>query len=101
MTQNTKLVLIYGGGILFASAFAYWIYSMKKPKPILVEEATVEEEQQVTPTKSNPFTELLKKPLPAFSWKPTDYSTKNPFADVQTAIASVNPLTTNSSDRLA
>jgi hypothetical protein len=105
MTQNTKLVLIYGGGILFASAFAYWIYSTKKNKPIVVEESIVEkkeeEEEEVMPTKPNPFTELLKKPLQSFSWNPTDYSTKNPFADVQTAIASVNPLTTNSSDRLA
>lgn len=101
MTQNTKLALIYGGGIVFASAFAYYIYSMKKNKPIVVEEAIVEKEEEVTPTKPNPFTELLKKPLSTFNWKPTDYSSKNPFADVNTAIASVNPLATISSDRLA
>ena len=34
MTQNSKLALIYGGGIVFASAFAYWIYTIKKNKSI-------------------------------------------------------------------
>ena len=103
MTQNTKLVLIYGGGIVLASAFAYYIYSMKKNKPIVVEEAIFDEvEEKVTPTKPNPFTELLNKPLPAFSFKPTDYSVKNPFADVNTAIATVNPFSSNanSNERL-
>jgi hypothetical protein len=96
--------LIYGGGIVFASAFAYYIYSMKKSKPIVVEETIVDEvEEKVTPTKPNPFTELLNKPLPAFSFKPTDYSVKNPFANVNTAIANVNPFSSsiNIGERLA
>jgi hypothetical protein len=102
MKENTKLVLIYGGAIVLGSAFAYWIYSMKKNKPIVVEEAIVEqEEEKVTPTKPNPFTALLGKKFPAINFKPTDYSVKNPFADVQTAIATVNPLATTSNDRLA
>jgi hypothetical protein len=105
MTQNTKLALIYGGGIVLASAFAYYIYSMKKNKPIVIEEAIVDEVEETPipqPTKPNPFTELLNKPLPAFSFKPTDYSVKNPFADVNTAIANVNPFSvSNSNGRLA
>jgi hypothetical protein len=105
MTQNTKLALIYGGGIVFASAFAYYIYSMKKNKSIFLEEVMIneiEETPTLQPTKPNPFTELLNKPLPAFSFKPTDYSVKNPFADVNTAIANVNPFSvSNSNGRLA
>ena len=105
MTQNTKLALIYGGGIVFASAFPYYIYSMKKNKPIFLEEVMIDEIEEtptLQPKKPNPFTELLNKPLPAFSFKPTDYSVKNPFADVNTAIANVNPFSvSNSNGRLA
>lgn len=106
MTQNTKLALIYGGGIVFASAFAYWIYSMKKNKPTIVKNETVEEVEQTPTTKTtkpNPFTQLLNNPLPtSIGWKPKDYSSKNPFADVRTAIASVSPFNaTNSNERLA
>lgn len=93
MKENTKLFLIYGGGLVLASAFAYYIYSMKKNKPTVVEDVPVDEVLGTTPTpapvKPNPFTALLGKPLPAFSFKPTDYSVKNPFADVNTAIADV------------
>jgi hypothetical protein len=106
MTQNTKLVLIYGGGIIFASGFAYWIYSMKKPKPTVVDNATDDEIIDITPTpepKVNPFTSLLGKKFAPITFKPTDYSVKNPFADVNTAIATVNPFNsnTNTGERLA
>ena len=106
MTQNTKLALIYGGGIVFASAFAYWIYSMKKNKAIVVENEPVDELIDTTPTpapvKPNPFTAMLNTKFPAINFKPTDYSVKNPFADVNTAIANVNPFSssTNTGERL-
>jgi hypothetical protein len=99
MTQNTKLALIYGGGVVFASAFAYWMYTIKKNKASVADNAIVDnfvEQPTPTPTKPNPFTEMLKNPLPSsIGWKPKDYSVKNPFANVNTAIASVNPFSSN------
>lgn len=105
MTQNGKLALIYGGGIVFASAFAYWIYSMKKKQAMVVDNTMVEEVEETptpAPVKPNPFTALLNTKFAPINFKPKDYSVKNPFADVNTAIANVNPFTaTNSNERLA
>jgi hypothetical protein len=108
MTQNTKLVLIYGGGIIFASGFAYWIYTMNKNKATVVDNAIVDDNEVIntTPTpapKVNPFTVLLGKEFAPIKFKPTDYSVKNPFADVNTAIANVNPFSSsvNTGERLA
>jgi hypothetical protein len=106
MTQNTKIILIYGGAIALGSAFAYLIYTMNKNKANVVDNSIVDDNEVIntTPTpapKVNPFTVLLGKEFAPISFKPTDYSVKNPFADVNTAIANVNPFATNSSDRLA
>ena len=107
MTQNTKIALIYGGGIVFASAFAYWMYTIKKNKASVADNAIVDNfVEQPTPTpapvKPNPFTAMLNTKFPAINFKPTDYSVKNPFADVNTAIANVNPFSssTNTGERL-
>jgi hypothetical protein len=102
MTQNTKLALIYGGGIVFASAFAYWMYTIKKNKASVADNAIVDnfvEQSTPTPTKPNPFTEMLKNPLPSsIGFKPKEYTFNNPFADVNTAIANVNPFNSNANN---
>lgn len=69
MTQNTKKTLMYGGAIVVASAIAYAIYSSKKSKLDLVDNARVTEDETPTPevpksTKANYFASLSDKPLP-------------------------------------
>jgi hypothetical protein len=108
MQNKNKIALIYGGAIVLGSAFAYWIYTMNKNKATVVDNAIVDDNEVIntTPTpapKVNPFTVLLGKEFVPIKFKPTDYSVKNPFADVNTAIANVNPFSSsvNTGERLA
>ena len=104
MTQNSKLALIYGGGIVFASLFAYWMYTIKKNKASVADNAIVdnfveEPTPKTEPTKPNPFTQMLNNPLPSsIGFKPKEYTFNNPFADVNTAIANVNPFNSNANN---
>jgi hypothetical protein len=66
MTQNTK-ILLYGVGVVLISIIAYSIYSSKKNKLDLVDNARVTDDEQTplsSPTKPNPFSALVKNPLP-------------------------------------
>jgi hypothetical protein len=103
-TQNEKY-LMYGGVALLVGSLGYFIYERITNKPV-EEIKSTDKVLDTTPTpapaKPNPFTALLGKKFAPISFKPTDYSVKNPFADVNTAIASVNPFSsTDSGERLA
>jgi hypothetical protein len=107
MKAENKKYLIYGGLAFLVGSLGFFVYStISKKKPSVVKDASTDEVIDTTPTpapKVNPFTNLLGKKFAPISFKPTDYSVKNPFADVNTAIASVNPFssTNNTSERLA
>jgi hypothetical protein len=104
MTTENKKYLVYGGVALLVGSLGYFIYNAVTSKPIVVENATDDKVIDTTPTpaqKVNPFTSLLGKNFDPITFKPTDYSVKNPFADVNTAIASVNPFSsTDTGERL-
>jgi hypothetical protein len=106
MTPENKKYLIYGGVAFLVGSLGYFVYStISNKKPTIVENATDDEVIDTTPTpakKVNPFTSLLGKKFAPITFKPTDYSVKNPFADVNTAIANVNPFSsTDTGERLA
>ena len=107
MTTENKKYLVYGGVALLVGSLGFFIYNAVTSKPIVVKKATDGTKViNTTPTpapKVNPFTALLGKEFAPITFKPTDYSVKNPFADVNTAIASVNPFSssTNTGERLA
>jgi len=98
MTTENKKYLVYGGVALLVGSLGYFIYNAVTSKPIVVKNATDDEVLDTTPTpapKVNPFTALLGKKFDPITFKPTDYSVKNPFADVNTAIAGVNPFSSS------
>jgi len=105
MTTENKKYLVYGGVALLVGGLGYFIYNAVTNKPIVEKKSTDDKVLDTTPTpapKVNPFTALLGKEFAPISFKPTDYSVKNPFADVNTAIASVNPFSSsNTGERLA
>lgn len=78
MTQNNKKTLMYAGAIVLVSGIVYAIYSAKKNQLALVDNARVNtNEETAIPevTKTNPFTSLVKNPLPSsIDWKPSDFS---------------------------
>jgi len=106
MTPENKKYLIYGGVAFLVGSLGYFVYStISNKKPSVVENATDDKVIDTTPTPAtrvNPFTSLLGKKFAPITFKPTDYSVKNPFADVNTAIANVNPFSsTDTGERLA
>jgi len=106
MTPENKKYLIYGGVAFLVGSLGYFVYStISNKKPSVVENATDDGVIDTTPTPAtrvNPFTSLLGKKFAPITFKPTDYSVKNPFADVNTAIANVNPFSsTDTGERLA
>ena len=58
---------MYGGAIVVASAIIYAIYSSRKSKLDLVDDARVTEDETPTPegTKAKPFDSFLSNPLPS------------------------------------
>lgn len=69
MIQNNKKTLMYAGAIIIGSGIAYAIYSSRKNKLPLVDNARVTEDETPTPevpksTKANYFASLSDKPLP-------------------------------------
>lgn len=107
MTTENKKYLIYGGVAFLVGSLGYFVLytTIYNKKPSVVKNATDEEVINTTPTpapKVNPFTALLGKKFDPITFKPTDYSIKNPFADTNTAIAN-NPFSrnTNSNQALA
>jgi hypothetical protein len=104
ISEKNQIALIWLGTITLGVLGGYAFYKATNKKPIVVEDA-IDEELGTTPTpapKPNPFTALLDKKFAPIDFKPTDYSYKNPFADIDTAIANVNPFSssTNSGERL-
>jgi len=83
--KNQKTYILIGT-IALGGIVAYVIYKNMNKQP---EVKYSEEEQTPTPTpsKTNPFKALLNQKFPEIKFKPTDYSYKNPFANVDTAIA--------------
>lgn len=102
MKAETKKYLIYGGVAVLVGSLGYFVYStIFVKKPSVVDKATVEsDEEKETPSKPNPFTALLNNPLPtSIGYTPKSFSSTNPFANVNTAIAGFNPMQ-SSSDRI-
>ena len=106
MTEKNQIALIWLGSITLVVVAGYFVLKSTKKKPDVVVDK-IDEEIGTTPKpapapKPNPFTALLDKKFAPIDFKPTDYSVKNPFADVNTAIASVNPFSssTNTGERL-
>ena len=106
MTEKNQIALIWLGSITLVVVAGYFVLKSTKKKPDVVVDK-IDEEIGTTPKpapapKPNPFTALLDKKFAPIDFKPTDYSIKNPFADVNTAIASVNPFSssTNTGERL-
>jgi LPXTG-motif cell wall-anchored protein len=107
ITEKNQIALIWLGSIALVGVAGYFILKTTKKKPEVVVDV-IDEELGTTPKpapapRPNPFTALLDKKFAPIDFKPTDYSVKNPFADVNTAIASVNPFSssTNTGERLA
>ena len=107
MTEKNQIALIWLGSITLVVVAGYFVLKSTKKKPEVVVDK-IDEEIGTTPKpapapRPNPFTALLDKKFAPIDFKPTDYSVKNPFADVNTAIASVNPFSssTNTGERLA
>lgn len=106
INEKNQIAIIWLSSITLVVVAGYFVLQNTKKKTNVVDDASVDEELCTTPTpapaKTNPFTALLNKTFPAITFKPTDYSVKNPFADVNTAIADVNPFSSsvNTSDRL-
>jgi hypothetical protein len=107
ISEKNQIALIWLGTITLAVVGGYVFYKSTSKKPTVVDNASVDENEIIntTPTpapKVNPFTSLLGKKFAPINFKPTDYSVKNPFADVNTAIANVNPFSSsNTGERLA
>ncbi len=104
ISEKNQIAIIWLGSITLVVVAGYFVLQSTKKKPIVVEDA-IDEELGTTPTpapKPNPFTVLLDKKFAPIDFKPTDYSYKNPFADIDTAIASVNPFSSsiNTGERL-
>lgn len=105
INEKNQIAIIWLSSITLVVVAGYFVLQNKKKKTIVVEDK-IDEELGTTPTpapaKTNPFTALLGKTFAPIDYKPTDYSVKNPFADVNTAIANVNPFSSsvNTSDRL-
>ena len=104
ITEKNQIALIWLGSIVLVVVAGYFVLKSTKKKPEVVEEEkpySLPSPTLVT-EKPNPFTALLGKKFAPIDFKPTDYSVKNPFADVNTAIASVNPFSssTNTGERL-
>ena len=99
MTTENKIALISNiGAFALGGLIVYGIYKFTSKKP--VENEVLDTTPTPAPVKSNPFTALLGKKFAPIDFKPTDYSVKNPFADVNTAIAN-NPFsTTDTGERL-
>lgn len=104
MTTENKKYLIYGGVALLVGSLGYFVYStISNKKPTVVDKTTDDEVLNTTPTpapKVNPFTALLGKKFDPITFKPIDYSVKNPFANTETAIADNNPFKTNYSSNI-
>ena len=107
IAEKNQIALIWIGTITLGVLGGYAFYRATNKKPIVVED-TIDEELGTMPTpapapRPNPFTALLGKKFAPIDYKPTDYSVKNPFADVNTAIANVNPFSSsiNNGERLA
>ena len=94
MTQNTKKNLMYAGAIVLVSGIAYAIYSAKKSKLDLVDNARVNDDKNTTSevpksTKPNPFTQYVNNPLPSsIGWKSSGnlYSGLDNFLNNNTGI---------------
>lgn len=106
INEKNQIAIIWLSSITLVVVAGYFVLQNTKKKTIVVEDK-IDEELGTTPKpvpapKSNPFTALLGKTFAPIDYKPTDYSVKNPFADVNTAIANVNPFSSsvNTSDRL-
>lgn len=84
--MKNQTTYIWIGTIALGGIVGYFIYKSVNKAPE-VREYNSEDEQTPTPAKTNPFTAMLNKTFPAINFKPTEYSFKNPFADVNTAIA--------------
>jgi len=105
ISEKNQIALIWLGSITLVVVAGYFVLQNTKKKPVVVDK--IDEELGTTPTpapapKPNPFTALLDKKFAPIDFKPTDYSYKNPFADIDTAIASVNPFSSsiNTGERL-
>jgi hypothetical protein len=99
MTEKNQIALIWLGSITLVVVAGYLVLRSTKKKPEVVVDK-IDEEIGTTPKpapapRPNPFTALLDKKFAPIDFKPTDYSVKNPFADVNTAIASVNPFSSS------
>lgn len=104
--MKNQTTYIWIGTITLGGVLGYFIYKTLNKNSNVAKNESVDEVLDTTPTpalaKTNPFTAMLNKTFPAITFKPTDYSYKNPFADVNTAIANVNPFnnSTSTNDRL-
>jgi hypothetical protein len=105
MTTENKKYLVYGGVALLVGSLGYFIYNAVTSKPIVVEEKNPYSLPSPTPEpapKVNPFTALLGKKFEPITFKPFDYSVKNPFANTNTAIANnLFSSSINTGERLA
>jgi hypothetical protein len=105
ISEKNQIALIWLGSLTLVLVAGYSIFK-NTDKPTVVDYAIDDKIIDTTPTpkpKVNPFTALLGKKFAPIDFKPTDYSIKNPFADVNTAIASVNPFSSSNrnNERLA
>lgn len=105
MSEKNQIALIWLGSLTLVVVAGYLVLKNTKKKPEVVVDK-IDEELGTTPTpapapKPNPFTPLLGKTFAPIDFKPKDYSVKNPFADINTAIDNINPFNnTNSNERL-
>jgi hypothetical protein len=103
MKAENKKYLIYGGLAFLVGSLGYFVYSTISKKNSSVVENATDETIDTTPTpetKVNPFTNLLGKKFEPITFKPTDFSVKNPFANTDTAIADNSPFKTNFSSNI-
>ena len=107
MSEKNQIALIWLGSLTLVVVAGYLVLKNTKKKPEVIVDK-IDEEIGTTPTpaptpvKPNPFTPLLGKTFAPIDFKPKDYSIKNPFADINTAIDNINPFNnTNSNERLA
>ena len=102
IAEKNQIALIWLGTITLGVVGGYVFYKSTK-KPPVVDNATDDKIIDTTPTpatKVNPFTSLLGKKFEPITFKPTDFSVKNPFANTDTAIADNNPFKTNFSSNI-
>jgi len=86
-TENKIDIIAKVGAFALGGLIVYAILKVKMKQPVVDE--VLDTTPTPAPVKKNPFTAMLNTTFPAIKFKPTDYSVKNPFADVNTAIASV------------